>query len=191
MFQKNKAKKSPVFLHLQTGNVSMMINDYLPHYDFSEFHKMTIKTTPERAYETLKTLDFSQSWLIKVLFLLRGLKSANFEHFQDHFCLLADDPPQEIVLGLVACPWQVKGNVLHMSKSEYLNFTDCGYAKMAWNFAFQSMGNETQVSTETRVLCTDAVSKTKFRFYWFFIKPFSGLIRIEMLRILRKHLEQV
>ena len=38
------------------------------------------------------------------------------------------------------------------------------------------------MSTETRVLCADAAALRSFRRYWLVVGPFSGLIRILMLR---------
>jgi hypothetical protein len=45
------------------------------------------------------------------------------------------------------------------------------------------------LSTETRVACGDAASRAKFRVYWTFVRPFSGLIRIVMLRAVRRAAE--
>jgi hypothetical protein len=35
--------------------------------------------------------------------------------------------------------------------------------------------------TETRVGCTDAGSRRRFRLYWLLVRPFSGVIRKAML----------
>ena len=51
-------------------------------------------------------------------------------------------------------------------------------AKMAFNFRLDG----STLSTETRVLLTDAASRRKFRAYWTLIRPFSGLIRRVWLR---------
>ena len=170
--------------------MSDKIDDYLPDYDFSEKHIIKIKSTPEQAFELIQTIDFSQSRLIHLLFWLRGLKHARFEDFQDNFCLLAMEPSREIALGLIGRPWQMQGGILPCSKEEFLAFSTPGYARMVWNFTFEPVAHETSVSTETRILCTDNLSKRKFRIYWFFIKPFSGLIRTEMLRMLKVQLEK-
>ena len=45
---------------------------------------------------------------------------------------------------------------------------------------------QTILSTETRVTCGDSRSRQKFRAYWFFVRPFSGLIRRLMLKNVRK-----
>jgi len=41
------------------------------------------------------------------------------------------------------------------------------------------------VATETRIRCTDDASRRAFLRYWRVIRPFSGLIRMEMLRSIR------
>ena len=45
------------------------------------------------------------------------------------------------------------------------------------------------VATETRVRCTDAASLRSFRRYWRVIRPFSGLVRREALRAIRRTAE--
>jgi hypothetical protein len=47
----------------------------------------------------------------------------------------------------------------------------------------------TTLSTETRILCTDDRNRRRFRRYWAVVRPFSGLIRIELLRIVRREAE--
>ncbi len=62
--------------------------------------------------------------------------------------------------------------------------------KMMWNFYFKEVAeNKTLVSTETRVSCLTKKSKMLFSLYWFFIKPFSGIIRMEMLRLIKQKAE--
>lgn len=163
----------------------MKINDYLPNFDFFEKHEILITANVEKVYGKLRTLTFSRSKMIRMLFWLRGLKDISFKNFYSDFVVLINDPFHEIAFGLVARPWKLKGEFLAVSKEEFLNFNKPGYAKIVWNFTFQSVENKTLVKTETRIFCTDKWSQWKFRVYWFFIRPFSGLVRIEMLRLLK------
>jgi hypothetical protein len=56
-----------------------------------------------------------------------------------------------------------------------------------WNFSFQEISpGQTRVGTETRIYCPTKKAKRKFSVYWFFVKPFSGLIRKELLRMIDK-----
>ncbi len=62
--------------------------------------------------------------------------------------------------------------------------------KIFWNFYFKQIAeNKTLVSTETRIQCLTKKSKFRFSLYWLFVKPFSGLIRLEMLRLIKKEAE--
>ena len=67
-----------------------------------------------------------------------------------------------------------------------------GTAKAAWNFAVgKSSDGITELRTETRVLCADLVTRRRFRAYWTLIRPFSGLIRKEMLAAVRSAAESI
>jgi hypothetical protein len=62
-----------------------------------------------------------------------------------------------------------------------------GIIKAVINFRTVSIkDNETLVSTETRVLCSDKKTRNRFSIYWFFISPFSRMIRHFMLRQIRE-----
>ena len=47
----------------------------------------------------------------------------------------------------------------------------------------------TLLATETRVLCLDTASRRRFRLYWTLIGPFSGLIRKDILRSIKRQAE--
>ena len=166
----------------------MPIDDHLPHYDFLEWHEVTLKSTPQETYDTLQKVDLSDSFLIRILFFLRGMKPGTFRSLQNRFIVLSDDPPKEIILGLIGRPWELKGGILPITKEEYEIFKKPGFAKMAWSFNFEPEQNGTHVSTETRILNTDEMCRKKFGIYWFFVRPFSGWVRKEILRLMQKEL---
>jgi hypothetical protein len=47
----------------------------------------------------------------------------------------------------------------------------------------------TFLSTETRVVATDARTRRAFAVYWFLIRPGSGVIRRELLRVVARRSE--
>ena len=54
---------------------------------------------------------------------------------------------------------------------------------MAWNLALDEVhAGSCEVSTETRIVCLGASARRKFRTYWFFVGPFSGMLRRALLR---------
>jgi len=103
------------------------------------------------------------------------------------FGQLAEEPGREIVLGVEGQFWRPTGNILPFSKEKFREPVQPGLARGVWNFAVQEVGQElTVLSTETRVACGDAASRLKFRAYWTVVRPFSGLIRVIMLRAVKK-----
>jgi hypothetical protein len=71
-------------------------------------------------------------------------------------------------------------------------FDKSGYAKAVWNFSIDADGPEdevTRLTTETRIKCLDEGSRRSFGFYWTFVQPFSGLIRMEMLKTIKRKAE--
>ena len=164
------------------------LNVFLPKYDFSEKHTTLIKATPEEAYKALQNIDFTKSFVIRLLFWLRGLKSHSYHMIKNHFTVLYDEPSKEIILGVIGQPWILKKEILKCSKEDFLRFNEPHYVKAVWNFDFQRQGKETLITTETRIYCTDEASRKKFKIYWTFVRPFSGLVRIKILKLIRNSL---
>ena len=70
-------------------------------------------------------------------------------------------------------------------------FDQPGYAKVVWSFRLEATGDgRTQLWTETRVRCLDPDSERRFRRYWRVGGPFSGLIRLAMLRAVKREAER-
>lgn len=107
------------------------------------------------------------------------------------FGRLAEDPGREIVLGVVGRFWQPAGAILPYNQENFLGPVPPGLARGVWNFKVEEANTgRTVLSTETRVVCGDESSKLKFRIYWLVVRPFSGLIRLIMLREVRRASER-
>jgi hypothetical protein len=152
-------------------SMAFLIDKYLPDYTYKEFHKKIINASAKECFLITKNLDMGKSFTTRVLMKLRGLptKDLNLQRFINNICFkyLEDDPYKEFIIDA-----SQRG------------------IKIIWNFYFKEIHeNKTMVSTETRILCLTNKSKLLFSMYWFFIKPFSGLIRLEMLRLIKKKAE--
>ena len=109
---------------------------------------------------------------------------------QSDFKTLAESPNEELVLGLIGRPWTLTGNLQKIkSPGAFLSFETPGFMKAVWNFSLREEGPRTRLTTETRVRCLDESSRVRFGFYWMLIRPFSGLIRMEMLRLIKLQAE--
>lgn len=175
----------------------------MPAWDVSEFHQTTIRAPIQRVYDALWTADLGKSPMVRLLLRLRGLttilKSGSHNRkpplnlnavLKVGFILLGENPPNEIALGLAGRFWTLSGGRCQLDVDEFRAFDRPGYAKAVWNFSVVEEGaGITRLATETRVSCFDEASRRRFRAYWAFIAPFSGLIRREALRTIRKNAE--
>lgn len=182
----------------------MLIDEFFPSFDAVERHQIDIQASAERVYGAVRKLDLSGSKLVRWLFRLRGLPVlfpfadkpqqglglTLDDLLKNGFILLGEAPPREILLGLVGKFWTASGCLQRLEAVEFSNFTTPGYAKAAWNFSLAPQtGGMTRLFTETRVLCLDETSRRRFRLYWAFVRPFSGLIRMEALRAIKRQAE--
>ncbi len=108
------------------------------------------------------------------------------------FGRLAEELGREVVFGVAGRFWRPLDNILPFKHENFSGPVPPGLARAVWNFTVQE-GNlgRTVLSTETRVVCGDPASRRKFRAYWLLVGPFSGLIRILMLRAVRRACEGV
>lgn len=168
----------------------MLIDEYLPEYHIAKRHETIIQAPAEAIYPLARQLDMSSSLLIRGLFALRGLPANHLnlaELLKQGFFILKEKENEELVIGLAGRFWTFAGDLQRLNPQAFREFREAGYAKAVWNFSLQPMQEDfTRLSTETRVFCTDNKSLRKFRFYWTFIGPFSGLIRKEMLQVIKQ-----
>jgi pimeloyl-ACP methyl ester carboxylesterase len=90
--------------------------------------------------------------------------------------------PSEFVIGYV------EGSRRIQNSSEFLNAR--GHRKVAFAFSFKKVAPDVvEVTTETRVVCSSHLERWTFGFYWTLIRPFSGMVRTEILRLVKTHAE--
>ncbi|NUM79382.1 hypothetical protein HUU42_01150 [bacterium] len=172
----------------------MLIDQMLSGYQFTEFHSIRIRASADAVYRSLHEFDSSQLVIGRVLMFIRSFGWAKSNAIAKGFTGIGfiplADTPEEIVLGLVGQFWKPTGNISKIDPADFHSFDKPGYAKAVWNFRITVKDkNAVVLSTETRVKCLDKNSLRKFRFYWLIVRPFSGLIRIEILRKIKKQVE--
>ena len=184
---------------------TVLIDSFAPNPDAAEIHRIVIKAPRETVHEALWTADLGGAIVIKLLLLLRATPQIIARRFRSFprnqkitlqtlidsgFGLLAEKQSEEIVLGITGRFWRPTGNVSTFDRSDFELPVPVGFARAVWNFSM-SAGHEGQtiLRTETRVVCGDSASRRKFLAYWSVVRPFSGLIRLIMLRRVRKAAE--
>jgi len=170
-----------------------LIDEYLPLFHFSETHATEVKAPSNVVYSSVLACDLGKSAIVRFLFRLRRLPKCemNFEGLQQiGFHLLARCEDREIVFGLIGKFWTFSAGILPFQPEEFVSFDVKGYAKAAGNLiAVPITSHRTRLITETRVQCTSSRSRVRFALYWSLIRPFSGLIRREWLRLIKRHAE--
>lgn len=166
----------------------MLIDDFLPRYHFTEYHSIRVDAAPEHIYALLRHGRMPVHPVVRLLIFLRGLgrKPAPLFSLDDivrggNFHLLAEDPPREVLLGIQGPFWRPSYTASSLGADAFHGPVPSGVARAAWNFA---VGADGTVSTETRILCASD-ARRRFALYWLFVRPFSGLIRLMMLRAIR------
>jgi hypothetical protein len=178
------------------------IDDFLPRFDVHEIHRMRFAAPPAEVWRALWEADLASSWWIRGLMALRALPALLFDREKRRiargpwnlralagagFGFLAEEPEREVVLGVEGRFWRPAGNLERFDRARFDRPLEAGLARAVWNFVLEPDGSgATLLTTETRVLCGDPASRRRFRAYWFFVRPGSGLIRRLMLAAVRR-----
>jgi len=172
-------------------NSSSLIDKYLPKYTFSECHEIIVDNASiDRVYDIGRNIDLSKSWIIPLLLKLRGLPTHTLDAqgfiSAMHFSNIEERPPTEILYGFM------KTDKI-MPVTSYQEFIDNApevTLKVVFSFQYTSLPtNQVSVYTETRVLCVGMRSRLSYSFYWYVIRLFSGLIRKEILKLIKQEAE--
>jgi hypothetical protein len=190
------------------------IEEFMPAFQFRERHQRRIAASPARACAELRDVDLARSPFIGPLFAIRGLpaRAARLlsrgdgaraagaasaealragrlgDFFDKAFVTLRADPARGLVVGAVGAFWRNSGGIARVAPGQFRDDRTPGCARLAWMFDFTPLdgGAACLAVTETRIHCNDAAAHRAMQLYWLAIRPASGLIRREMLRLLAR-----
>ena len=170
------------------------LDHFLPGYEFSERHSLAIDAPAARIDEALRAISMCDIPVARTLWRIRRLgrpygdSRKPFVGGELPGVVLEDVPGEGIVLGLTGQFWRLLGERDRdrpRTAAEFRAFTRADTCKAVVDFRI----GPSSLSTETRVHVADPAARRKFRLYWFVIRPFSGLIRILLLRAARRRAE--
>jgi hypothetical protein len=178
----------------------MLIDEFLPVYDFSEYHCIVVDAPIEKVYTVVRTLDLTGARLLRILFWVRSIPARlrgeralgpTLADLQDlGLILLGETPPHELLFGFVGKLWTASGDFEKVDPEAFCRFDRAGFVKGAWNFTLtRSPDGRTLLATETRVGCIGDASRRKFGRYAFFMRPLSGATRWDALRACKRKAE--
>lgn len=174
------------------------LTEALPQAAFSETHQRRSRSSGDDAYERLLEIRWRDLKLTSFLMTVRGFWARRREGLslsalldekwidpESVFRPLAMKPGKYLAVGFLARPWNFTSEQPPKQPTtlEELKTADAeGGMKIGMDFAFLPTATGCLITTTT--LCEPASISVarKFRPYWWLIRPFSGLIRREVLR---------
>ena len=170
------------------------LDDFLPAYEFSERHRLAIDAPPERIDEAVRAVSITDIPVARALWFVRRLGKSYGDPTKPFVggelpgVVLEDVSGEGLVLGLTGQFWRLRGDhspARPRTADEFLAYSRSDTCKAVIDFRV----GPSSLTTETRVHVGDPVARRKFRGYWLVVRPFSGLIRILLLRAARRRAE--
>jgi hypothetical protein len=154
------------------------LDAYLPAYDFVTRHEVAVDADPARAERALREVTFKDVPIVRGLLFARGLGARGAGEsvlgtMIPRARVLEDVPGEGIVLRLSGQFWRLRGRGAEAPATAVIDFR----------------GHVGKLTTETRVHVPDSVSRRRFVRYWRVVRPFSGLIRVLVLRAAKRRAE--
>jgi hypothetical protein len=172
-----------------------LLDTVMPVYDVHEVHSLRVPAEPDAAYEALLTVSARDVRLFGPLMRLRTLGRSRLVFDGEvplvdamkkaGFLELGVRPGREIVLGAIGHFWSPLGN-RPVAVADFAGFDEPGYAKAAMNFVVEPADGGSRITTETRIVGTDAAATRRFRLYWLVIRPGSDAIRRSWLKAIER-----
>jgi hypothetical protein len=177
------------------------LDRFMPEYEVVEHHSIRVAAPAELTFEAAATCGFQDSPIAHAIFrareiLLRAHPAPRSEsrgildEAQSIGWGLLSRDPHEIVMGAVTQPWEANVVFRPLPPEQFTAFREPDFVKIAWTLRVDPTGPAACiVSTETRVIATDAEARRKFRRYWALLSPGIILIRHAILRQVRQRAE--
>jgi hypothetical protein len=184
-----------------------ILDQHLPVYRHREVHELTVQAGAGAVMHAIRELKGRDVALARPLFALRSLpawllrrpvRTAHPDQrvvdtiLKSGFTLL-EEGPLEMVVGVIGRFWQLSATLIPLSgPADFAAFDREGYAKGVMSFTVEPLGpDRARLRTETRVLPLGPEAARKFRLYWLFVRPGSGLIRWIWLAAIKRRAEEV
>lgn len=186
---------------------SLLIDKYLPEFQFHKAHRVTVNAPPEKVYAAARGLLTREMPMpVKCMLMMRMIPArlaGNRETpiddgrpFLDQMCrsgfiLLEEDKPREIVFGTIGQFWKLSPVMLTVENPPaFMEFNKPEFAKVAANLAVLSENGGVALFTETRIEVPDEAARRTFARYWKLISLGSGWIRVMWLNAIKKKAER-
>lgn len=179
-----------------------ILDDVMPEYQFFEKHSARIHARPEQVMQAVRQSTFGDMTSLVTLLKIRGgaLRIHDTADFlQDKRVLDAFSASGYVSGGgeheVVMCGGaniRAKRSLEFHTLQEFVDYREQGAVKMAYDFIVEDAGGGwSTLSTETRVLALDDLTRRGMGRYWRLIVPGSGLLRRQWLEGIKKRAESM
>lgn len=171
----------------------------LPSARFSERHFLDMEGSLEQVWVSLSAACWGDLRYTTPLMMLRGLGQSRGWLDQrllgqGPVTLLRTDPPSYAVAADIGRPWQLRPELgpTPATMQDLIEFSEPGWLKYGMDFALHAL-DPGRIRVTTTTLCepTGEAARRRFRPYWTLIRPFSGLIRRDMLQAVARGVGEV
>jgi hypothetical protein len=154
------------------------LDAYLPAYEFRTRHEIRVDADAARADSALREVTWGDVPLVRALVFARGLGRPRgsvrvLSALARRAAVVEDVPGEGVVLSLTAQFWRLGWRGPETPATALVEFR----------------ARDGALATETRVHVPDPASRRKFARYWLVVRPFSGLIRAQVLRAAKRRAE--
>lgn len=178
--------------------MTMTLTEAMPRSRFAERHTLDIDASPEQVWAALTELPWNQLRVTWPLMLIRGMGRPHWAGEQQVIRhgpvkLMRVDPPRYAVSASIGRPWKLRPTPgpEPADLEDIRDFDEPGWLKFGMDFTLQALpSGRTRIVTMTLCEPTDELARRRFRPYWVLIRPFSGLIRRDMLRAIAARAQQ-
>jgi hypothetical protein len=179
-----------------------VLDDVMPEYQFFERHSARIHARPEQVMQAIRQSTFGDMKSLVTLLKIRGaalgihdtgvfLQDRRvIEAFSASGYLFGGSEHEIAIFGV----WNVRANRRPEVRNlqEFADYREQGAVKMAFDFNVEDVGSEwSTITTETRILALDDVTRRGMGRYWRLIVPGSGLLRLQWLDGIKKRAESM
>jgi hypothetical protein len=178
------------------------LDDVMPEYQFYERHSARIHARPEQVMQSVRQSTFGDMKSLVTLLKIRAAAlrihetgdSLHDKRVLDAFLesgYLFGGSDQEVVM---AGAWNARAKRRPDVRTlqDFADYREQGAIKMAYDFIVEDAGGGwSTITTETRVLALDDLTRRGMGRYWRLIVPGSGLLRRQWLEGIKKRAESM
>jgi hypothetical protein len=188
----------------QVSTATTKLDEWMPVWQFDEEHTIHVDASPEKVFEAIHAVRADEIFLFRTLVAIRRCCRPGPESImnapenkplldvatQTTFIYLADDAPDEIVVGTVISAPRGIHAPEKLTPEIFRKELPAGVVLATMNYLVTpDSGGGSTVFTMTRVYGNNADAVRSFAVYWRIIHPGSDIIRRTWLRAIKRRAE--